>query len=173
MRLFIAYKLSDNTKNAIINYQNNMKKMGITGNYSHKENLHITLAFIGEVDKNNYEKIKESIKNYRFEKTNIHISGIGSFSEVVYAHVDYNEYLNNVAKQLRKILDNNKIEYSKSKFKAHITLIRQPNSDVKSIMKNQDLHIDDDLKEIILYESTRINGKLTYIEKLKLEANNG
>ena len=48
MRLFIAINLSSAMKDALINIQNAFYDAGVRGNYTSEENLHLTLAFIGE-----------------------------------------------------------------------------------------------------------------------------
>ena len=48
MRLFIAVVLSDEMKDALISIQNTMYDKGIRGNYTTEENMHLTLAFIGD-----------------------------------------------------------------------------------------------------------------------------
>ena len=48
MRLFLAILLSEEMKNALINIQNEMYDKGIRGNFTTEENMHLTLAFIGD-----------------------------------------------------------------------------------------------------------------------------
>ena len=48
MRLFIAIHLSQEIKETLIDLQNDWYDLGVRGNYSSEENLHLTLAFIGE-----------------------------------------------------------------------------------------------------------------------------
>ena len=48
MRLFIAINLSDDMKDALRAAQNTMRRAGVRGNYTPVENMHLTLAFIGE-----------------------------------------------------------------------------------------------------------------------------
>ena len=48
MRLFIAILFEEKIINALTQFQDNLKAKGVKGNYSRRENLHITLAFIGE-----------------------------------------------------------------------------------------------------------------------------
>ena len=48
MRLFIAINLYDNFKSALTSMQDDLRSQHVGGNYSPIENLHITLAFIGE-----------------------------------------------------------------------------------------------------------------------------
>lgn len=48
MRLFIAIQLSDEMKKALVACMHDLKKQGVEGNYVPAQNLHLTLAFIGE-----------------------------------------------------------------------------------------------------------------------------
>ena len=48
MRLFIAILLSDEMKDALTEAQNELYDRGVRGNYTPEENMHLTLAFIGE-----------------------------------------------------------------------------------------------------------------------------
>ena len=44
MRLFIAIQFDDSILDELTNFQEDLKRQGVTGNYSARENLHITLA---------------------------------------------------------------------------------------------------------------------------------
>ena len=46
MRLFIAIQFDENILDALMDFQADLKSQGVTGNYTKRENLHITLAFI-------------------------------------------------------------------------------------------------------------------------------
>ena len=48
MRLFIAVNLSPEMKNALTDAQRMMYDRGVRGRFTPEENLHLTLAFIGE-----------------------------------------------------------------------------------------------------------------------------
>ena len=48
MRLFIAINLSSAMKGSLIRMQDALYDRGVRGNYTSEENLHLTLAFIGE-----------------------------------------------------------------------------------------------------------------------------
>ena len=48
MRLFIAVQLSEDMRDEICRVQGDLQRMGVRGNYTLRENLHLTLAFIGE-----------------------------------------------------------------------------------------------------------------------------
>ena len=44
MRLFIASRFDDNILDALSDYQDDLRALGIAGNYTRRENLHITLV---------------------------------------------------------------------------------------------------------------------------------
>ena len=48
MRLFIAIMLSDEMKKSVIGTMHELKKADVRGSYVPAQNLHVTLAFIGE-----------------------------------------------------------------------------------------------------------------------------
>ena len=48
MRLFIAIPLSEKMKQSVADTQGAFRFRGVRGNYTPEENLHVTLAFIGE-----------------------------------------------------------------------------------------------------------------------------
>ena len=67
MRLFIAIQLSDEMKKALVACMHDLKKQGVEGNYVPAQNLHMTLAFIGEYD--NPGKVKEVIGKSLFRSS--------------------------------------------------------------------------------------------------------
>ncbi len=48
MRLFIAIQFEENILDALTDFQADLKRQGVTGNYTRRENLHITMAFSGK-----------------------------------------------------------------------------------------------------------------------------
>ena len=48
MRLFIAIKFNAKVINDLVKLQAELKDCGAEGNFTRPENLHLTLAFIGE-----------------------------------------------------------------------------------------------------------------------------
>ena len=69
MRLFIAIELEPNIKNALMEIQVNMKKAGVTGNYTAIDNTHITLAFIGDYP--DPDHVLQAMENVSFKPFNI------------------------------------------------------------------------------------------------------
>ena len=50
MRLFIAICFDDNMLDSLAEIQDDLRRCGVKGSYTPRENLHMTLAFIGEYD---------------------------------------------------------------------------------------------------------------------------
>ena len=49
MRLFVAIEFDEKTKSKMIDVQDQLRAAVLHGNFSRPENLHLTLAFLGEV----------------------------------------------------------------------------------------------------------------------------
>ena len=48
MRLFVAICMSDGMKDALLDAQNALYDRGVRGRFTPEENMHLTLAFIGD-----------------------------------------------------------------------------------------------------------------------------
>ena len=123
MRLFIAIQLSDPMKKALVNMMHELKKQGVEGNYVPAQNLHMTLAFIGEYD--DPARIKEVISRVPVPEFRMSLSDMGNFGNILWAGVKGNQKLKAYVKDLRSALDAEGIPYDRDKFVPHITLIRK------------------------------------------------
>ena len=124
MRLFIAVLLNDEMKDELVRMQDVMRSMGVRGNYTRRENLHLTLAFIGEFD--DPEKALDVIQRVPVRPFDLKISGTGSFRQLWWAGIDGGTPLAAYTRRLRRALDEAAIPYDRKKFSPHITLIRKP-----------------------------------------------
>ncbi len=124
MRLFIAIQLNDEMKDALTEIQEDMQRLGVRGNFTRRENMHVTLAFIGEYD-DPYE-VKEIMEKVWFEPFEIELNGLGNFHSLWWAGLTGTGGMSIVAKRLRRALADAGIQFDRKKFKAHITLVRQP-----------------------------------------------
>ena len=123
MRLFIAIKLNSELRNALTDVQKHLIRRGIRGNYTNTDNLHITLAFIGEYDETDY--VTEVISEVPFSPFPISLSTLGHFGNLWWVGLDDNDELDSYVKRLRKALSEAGIPFDKKKFSPHITLIRK------------------------------------------------
>lgn len=160
MRLFIAIQLSDNTKKALVNLMHELKKQGVDGNYVPAQNLHMTLAFIGEYD--DPAKIKEVISRVPVPEFRLSLSDMGNFGNILWAGVKGNQKLKAYVKDLRSALDVEGIPYDRDKFVPHITLIRKYTAkrSHKVSMPKAEMMV----KKASLMKSEQKNGKAVYKE---------
>ncbi|MCR5343337.1 MAG: RNA 2',3'-cyclic phosphodiesterase [Butyrivibrio sp.] len=123
MRLFIAIILDENMTDALIEMQDDLMRSGIKGHFTRPENLHMTLAFIGENDEP--EKIEEIMRVVPLRSFSIKVSGTRRFKDMVFANVLDNPDLHDYVKRLRRALSDNDIDFDRKKFMSHITLVRR------------------------------------------------
>lgn len=131
MRLFIAINLNKKMKDAIMDIQDDLMFHGISGNYTKLENMHLTLAFIGEYS--DPEMVKDVVNMIDFEPFRISLDGMGSFGSLWWIGLKDSPELLRVAKQLRHSLASAGIPFDKKKFRPHITLVRKPSADIEIV----------------------------------------
>ena len=127
MRLFIAIHLSQEIKETLIDLQNDWYDLGVRGNYSSEENLHLTLAFIGEYS--DPMPVMDALQCVTFAPIPLQLEGVGAFGDLWWAGVTRSSALEAVAKQIRRALAEKYIPFDKKKFNPHITLLRRASVD--------------------------------------------
>ena len=123
MRLFIAIKLNSELRNALTDVQKHLIRRGVSGNYTNTDNLHITLAFIGEYDEPDF--VTEVISEVPFSPFPISLSALGHFGDLWWVGISDNAELASYVKRLHQALSEAGIPFDKKKFSPHITLIRK------------------------------------------------
>ena len=123
MRLFIAIPLSDEMRRSIRDVQEEFRRQGVRGNYSPAENLHITLAFIGEHD--DPDAVLDAVQNASFAPFDLMMDKIGCFGDLWWTGLSGSEALQALVRKLRRELSDAEIPFDRKKFKAHITFLRR------------------------------------------------
>lgn len=159
MRLFVAVLLSDEMKKTITGTMHGMKKTGIKGSYAPIQNLHLTLAFIGNVT--SAEPVKEALQNIKIKPFKLSLSELGCFGDLLWAGIKGNQGLSAAVKSVRDALDAAGISYDKQKFVPHITLVRKMNGNWKQIPAPKG---DMTVKKISLMKSEVKDGRRVYTE---------
>ena len=131
MRLFIAIDLSKPMKDALVNAQNEMYDGGVRGNYTSEENLHLTLAFIGETP--DAEPALEALSTVSFTPFELALEGVGSFGDLWWAGMRPSPPLDALARRVRRALAEGGVPFDRKRFSPHVTLIRRARGDMPGI----------------------------------------
>lgn len=172
MRLFIGIELEHVIKFELNRATECLKELA-RGNFSNADNLHITLQFLGEKDPSEIETIQKAMQKavVGFKAFMLSLGSPGRFDRNSESIVWYGisgdlDRLNELWQLLGQALLKYGISFDRSAFKPHITLGRRirptaPWEEVlsKITMGEKSFRVE----KIVLFESTRINGKLTYI----------
>ena len=159
MRLFIAIVLSDDMKKAVTGTMHELKKAGVRGGYVPAQNLHVTLAFIGETK--DAAAIKAAMQTISCKPFRMAFAEMGVFDNLLWVGVKGNQGLNKLAKYVTSALDAAQISYDRKKFVPHITIIRNMGGPWKKVSPPKG---DMSVKKLSLMKSEQKDGKRVYTE---------
>lgn len=174
LRLFIAINFDEDVKDHLCDIIQKLKSSAERGNFTQRENLHLTLAFLGEVVTSRVREIQKVMDRVSESPFNLGISGLGSFKrnggDICWMGVERNDSLISLHSQLYEGLTKARFVLEKRAFKPHLTLGREVvlgkgfsresfTESLPSLMQ--------EVNQISLMKSQRINGKLTYTEVYK------
>ncbi len=77
MRVFISINIPENIRKEIVKIQNSLPEF--IGKKTESENLHLTLKFLGDVDEDKIEEIKDNLRRIKIGKFETNIDEIGFF----------------------------------------------------------------------------------------------
>ena len=123
MRLFIAIQFDEVILDALEKFQDQLKLEGLQGRYIPRENLHLTMAFIGEYG--NPHVVMDAVDSVRLEPFTLGLEGAGSFGDLYWAGIRRNTVLEANVKKLRHALAERNIPFDRKRFSPHITLVRK------------------------------------------------
>lgn len=120
-RCFIAIDLPGEVKNEIVKIQNQLPEF--RGKLTEKNNLHLTLKFLGEIEEEMISKAEEKLKCIKFKKFKAKLGGIGIFSEsfirIVWIKL---ENCDKLQEEVDKSL--NSLFKKEKRFMSHLTIAR-------------------------------------------------
>ncbi len=158
-RLFVAIQLSEELKEEIAGRMREMKKLGIKGSYVPADNLHITLAFIGETTQT--DTIRKALSEVHMEPFKLSLSETGSFGNILWIGADGDHELFEAAKNVRDALDRAGVSYDRKKFVPHITIIRRVSGSRKQVQAPGKTMT---VRRISLMKSEAEDGRRVYTE---------
>lgn len=169
MRLFIALNFDSLAKQKLKETQNGLRRYAVKGNFTLEENLHLTLAFLGEVEPEKLSLIETIMDEISAPSFSLVFNGTGSFKrdggDIWWIGADENAVLSNLQRSLSERLSESGFIIEKRRFIPHLTLGREiilnhsfdPREFVQTVPK-----IVVPISKIHLMKSERIMGRLTY-----------
>jgi len=180
MRLFIAINLNEEIKDYLMEAIRELQWHAEKGNFTRRENLHLTLVFLGEVDTDRLGAVKSAMNRIHGAPFRLAVSGFGKFKrnggDIHWAGVEKSEPLFSVQKQLSEELVKAGFSLEERAYSPHLTLgreirLRDPSANIYASLSQVKKEMN--VTRISLMKSERIKGILTYTEIFGRDLTNG
>ena len=162
MRLFIAIQLSDEMRRAVRGVQEEMLRREVRGNYTPVENLHLTLAFIGEYP--DPEGVLQAMEGVPLAPFELKLSGVGAFGDLWWMGLERSEALEGYVRRLRHALAEAGIPFDRKRFRPHITLVRRATTGGRPMPGVAVPRAQMDAPRVVLMRSDRGKDGMIYTE---------
>jgi len=171
MRLFIALNFTPETKSRLLVLRDDLRAKSQRGNFSLPENLHLTLAFLGECDARQTAAAKQAMAAVDFSPPEITIDRLGRFrrdgGDIWWAGVQEPPALMALQRNLTECLRTAGFTLKRRRYSPHITLGREVVTDAAPWRIEP---FGETISRIDLMKSERVQGKLTYTAVFVREA---
>lgn len=129
MRLFAALLFDEAFRASLAGAMRSLRRAGVTGGFTPPENLHLTLAFIGETSR--VDEAKAAIASLELSPVELKLDCIGRFGDTVWAGLSPNRELSAAADAVGKALwkAGAGFRLETRPFIPHITLVRRARPD--------------------------------------------
>lgn len=166
MRLFVAIAMPDAVRTSL-----EMLQSGVPGaRWSPRENMHLTLRFIGEVDGRDAREIDEALATIAAPSFTLMLKGTGHFGgknpSALWAGVEASGALLHLQRKIESALQRVGLDAEQRKFNPHVTLAYLRGAPLMKVMEFLSGHglyqsPPFPVREFTLYESTMTpNGSL-------------
>lgn len=180
MRVFIGVELQESDKEALLGVQKQLQQYCTRGNYTAKDNFHLTLQFIGEVSDSEITQLQETIlyTTEEIQPFDSLFNTLGAFPKkkrsVVWIGTDAALKLTALYDRLHHHLAQSTLPVNKGAYIPHISLGRnllltEPVEKVAQHLDWQAIPIE--INNITLFESVRLNDHLVYRPLYKISMN--
>lgn len=126
MRVFVGLPLPASSRSVLEELLRDLRRdHPREGRWSRVENLHVTLAFVGEVSAATARRIACALARLEPVRLSLSLSGIGRFGQgILWAGLAEKTALETLARRVRGVLDELGVDYDAKPFRAHVTLAR-------------------------------------------------
>lgn len=169
MRLFVSINFDAETVDFLYDKVNKLRREAVSISPSPKENLHLTLAFIGETDK--VEDAKRALDKVSFDRFDFFLSRLGKFptadGDIYWIGAERAEELTALAENVRKNLIDAGFSIDRKKFSPHVTLGRRVICPAPPTFFVPRRAVS--VSKVSLMKSERIAGRMKYTEIHKID----
>lgn len=123
MRLFIAIPFDPPVLDALTAAQTSLKSCGVRGGYTVRRNLHMTVAFLGEVQ--DPRPVIEVLSRVTVPQTSMTFAQTEMFRDTLVCSFRVDPLLRQYVQKLREELDKSGIGFDRKPFRPHVTLVRR------------------------------------------------
>ena len=170
MRLFIAVNFNNEVKKHLFEIQELLRSQCLSGNFTRTENLHLTLAFLGETPEGRLPLLFRIMDGIKFSPFEVSLNHTGCFThsrkELWWIGAGKNDAglqaLKAINSQLLSHLLEAGFSVDERPFNPHITLGREIKHSQPITLDNLDITVK--VNRISLMKSERVRGVLTYTE---------
>ena len=165
MRLFLAINFPEDVKNALSSGMTALARRGVRANWSRRENLHLTLEFLGEV--RDAAPVVEAMERVKAHKFSICFTDTGRFrrdgGDIFWLGVARTEPLMLLQAQLHEALRREGLRLERRPYRPHLTLARR-------LRERGEIGVPAPLpgaipvKGFSLMQSDRVEGRLRYTQ---------
>ena len=169
LRLFIAINLSEPVKEGLCLIIREFEKVSLKGNFTRRENLHLTLAFLGETSK--LKEATQAIKKVNSGTFPLVIEGIGKFprgaADLYWAGIQESPPLIALQSSLCRELTLAGFSLEQRTYRPHLTLgrevvLREDFEEAALGKTAPELSVE--VCKMSLMKSERIHGRMVYTE---------
>jgi 2'-5' RNA ligase len=160
LRLFAAINFNNVTLSRLLVLRDELRDKSERGRFSAPENLHLTLAFLGECGGKQIAAAKSVVAEMQFVPFDVAVERVGNFrGDLWWAGLRADRPLLALQRDLSDRLAAAGFTLERRRFSPHITLGREVSTDVKPWKIEP---FGETVSSIELMKSERIGGKLTY-----------
>lgn len=161
-RLFLGLELNNEARQALTSVRRALETAGAVGKFHSPALYHLTLAFLGNTPAEQIpvlQRLMDSIPQVPFTLT---LSSLGTFKNgsILWAGVEKSAALMAYQESLARALRESGFPLEEGEYRPHITLARQIKTGIPPIEVPR---IGFPIRHATLFESTRIDGALTYL----------
>ena len=165
MRLFTAVNICEAGRDELCDTMRRMKAAGVAGSFTARENLHVTLVFIGETTRAG--DVRAAMDGVSFAPFEFSVSGAGRFvrdeGDIIWAGVAGRE-LGELQKILAGALASRGFRVEERAYRPHVTLCRRAVLPVGVDLSAFAPEFCPRVDRVSLYKSEFTNGAVKYTE---------